>query len=73
MWHLFSAKIKNKEREKVLQELFNYVADTLSTRIDDVKHFNERECAKGSIGFINHLDIHNLVLNFTGRAVKYGE
>ncbi|MFU8652510.1 alkaline phosphatase family protein [Methanotorris formicicus] len=40
-------------------------------RRDDVKEFNERACAKGSL-YIRAYDLMNIILNYTDRALLYG-
>ena len=40
-------------------------------RRNDVKEFNERACAKGSL-YIKANDLMNIILNYTDRALLYG-
>ncbi|WP_456372890.1 2,3-bisphosphoglycerate-independent phosphoglycerate mutase [Methanocaldococcus sp.] len=42
-----------------------------NVRRDDVKEFNERACAKGSL-YIKANDLMNIILNYTDRALLYG-
>ncbi len=39
---------------------------------DNVISFNEKACMKGSLGVIRGTDVLPLLMNFTGRLVKYG-
>ncbi len=42
------------------------------TRPDDVERYGERPCAKGSLGHLRGMEIMNVMLNFAGRAEKFG-
>ncbi|WP_456419786.1 alkaline phosphatase family protein [Methanocaldococcus infernus] len=42
-----------------------------NVRRDDVKEFNERACAKGSL-YIRACDLMNIILNYTDKALLFG-
>ena len=42
------------------------------TRPDDVDVYGERACAKGSMGHLRGMEVMNVMLNFAGRAEKFG-
>jgi 2,3-bisphosphoglycerate-independent phosphoglycerate mutase len=41
-------------------------------RRDDTKEYNERSCAKGGLGRIRGLDLMPILMNFLGKAEKFG-
>ena len=65
--HTTSSRTRNHEGDPVPVVIYGP-----EVRVDDVKEFNERTCAKGGLGRIKGRNLMPIIMNLLGKTKKFG-